>query len=261
MGAAFMDYIVADPMVLPAALEQYFDEAAVRLPDTYWVVDSTVPVPPPPSRAEAGLPECGFVFCCFNNSWKIRAPIFDVWMRLLTSVEGSVLWLYRANDAAADNLHAAAHARGIDPARIVFAPRAPQADHIARQQLADLCLDTLPYNAHTTASDALWAGVPMVTCRGHGFVGRVAESQLRAVGLPDLVTDSLADYEALAQRLATDPAALKAVRERLAQNRSTCALFDTGRFTRHLETAYIEMWERWRRGEPPSPIDVPPLPR
>ncbi len=177
-------------------------------------------------------------------------------MRLLQAVEGSVLWLIWDNAAAERNLRREAAARGVDPARLVFATTLKVEDHLARHRLADLFLDTLPVNAHTTASDALWAGLPIVTCRGEAFAGRVAASLLAAAGLPELVTANLADYEALALRLATDPTLLRGLRERLEQSRSTSALFDTDRFRRHVEAAYLTMWERFARGERPQSFSV-----
>jgi protein O-GlcNAc transferase len=211
-----------------------------------------------PTRREVGLPEKGFVFCCFNNNYKITAPVFDVWMRLLAAVEGSVLWLLPANSDAPENLRREAAARGIDPARLVLAERLRLPEHLALHRLADLFVDTLPYNAHTTASDALWAGLPVLTCRGDSFVGRVAASMLQAVGLPELVTNDLDEYQALALRLATDASLLGGFRRRLTQNRATCALFDTDRFRRHIESAYTTMWERQRRGESPRCFSVEP---
>jgi predicted O-linked N-acetylglucosamine transferase (SPINDLY family) len=202
------------------------------------------------------LPEQGFVFCSFNNNYKITPTMFAVWMRLLQQVEGSVLWLLEGNQAAPPNLRREAAARGIAPERLVFASRVPQDEHLARHRLADLFLDTLPCNAHTTASDALWAGLPVLTCIGGAFAGRVAGSLLRAVGLPELVTESLPDYEALALRLARDGAQLAALRQKLAAARDTCALFDSARFTRHLEAAYVTMWERCQRGESPAGFAV-----
>ncbi|HEY7297213.1 MAG TPA: hypothetical protein VH684_04685, partial [Xanthobacteraceae bacterium] len=181
------------------------------------------------------------------------------WMRLLTNVPGSVLWLLGDNAAAERNLRRDAQERGIDPARLVFAGRLDLGAHLARHRLADLFLDTLPYNAHTTASDALWAGLPVVTCRGRAFAGRVAASLLAAVGLPELVTASLADYEALALRLAGDPALLAALGSKLTDNRASCALFDTERFCRHIEAAYARMWDIFQRGEPPQSFAVRPI--
>jgi protein O-GlcNAc transferase len=191
----------------------------------------------------------GFVFCCFNKAAKITAPVFEVWMRLLAAVDGSVLWLLRDNAVAEGNLRKAAAASGIDPSRLVFAEKLELDRHLARHRLADLFLDTLPYNAHTTASDALQAGLPLVTCLGATFSGRVAASLLSAVGLPELVTHTLADYEALALKLARDREYLADVRARLAKNRKTFPLFDTKRFRRHIEAAYVTMYRRWQRGE------------
>jgi predicted O-linked N-acetylglucosamine transferase (SPINDLY family) len=259
-GAGFIDYVIADPVSLPFEQQSFYTEKIVHLPDTYQVNDSTRQIATQtPTRAAAGLPEQGFVFCCFNNPWKLNVAMFDVWMRLLKAVDGSVLWLFEANTLAAENLRKEAEARGVDPARLVFAPRLDPAEHLARHRLADLFLDTLPYNAHTTASDALWAGLPLLTCKGTTFAGRVAASLLHAVGLPELVTDSLEEYENAALRLAREPAALHALRARLGENRLKLPLFDTQRFRRHLESAYRTMWETWRRGDPPRSFSVDPV--
>lgn len=260
-GADFIDYILADPMVLPFDQQRFCTEKIVHLPECYQVNDSARAVAEAPTRQDAGLPAEGFIFCCFNNSNKLTAEMFGIWMRLLHRVQGSVLWLLRANAAAEENLRREVAARGVDPARLVFATRTKVEQHLARYRLADLFLDTLPYNAHTTASDALWAGLPLITCRGESFPGRVAASLLHAVGLPELVTDSLEDYEALALRLAAEPSMLRGVRERLQQNRLTYPLFDTDRFRRHVEAAYTKMWELWQRGEGPRSFAVEPLPR
>jgi predicted O-linked N-acetylglucosamine transferase (SPINDLY family) len=260
LGSGFMDYVIADKTVLPFDQQPYYTERIVHLPECYQVNDSKrIIAGRVPERREMGLPDQGFVFCCFNHSYKITAPVFDVWMRLLKAAEGSVLWLVRDNDAAERNLRREAAERGIDPARLVFADRRPVAEHLARHRLADLFLDTLPYNAHGTASFALWAGLPIVTCQGHAFAGRVAASLLRAVGLPDLVTNDLAEYETLASRLAADATLLGEVRERLRGNRLNHPLFDTDRFSRHIESAYTTMWELWQRGEPPRSFSVEPL--
>ncbi len=208
------------------------------------------------TRAEVGLPNDAFVFCCFNNSYKLTSAVFDVWMRLLGAVEGSVLWLLQGHPLATENLKREAQARSIDPARLVFAPRLGREDHLARHRLADLFLDTLPVNALTTASDALWAGLPMVTCAGTTVAGRGGASVLHALGLPELVTHNLADYEALAHKLATDRPRLAATRRKLAANRATHPLFDTARYARHLEAAYGTMWETWQRGERPKSFTV-----
>ena len=257
MGVDFMDYIIADAHLIPDGHEVYYSEKIVRLPDTYQANDSKREIAgPAPSRAEAGLPPSGFVFCCFNNNFKITPEVFDVWMRLLRQVEHSVLWLFVDNAAACRNLRAEAAARGVTPDRLVFAAPAKLPDHLARYQLADLFLDTLPCNAHTTASDALWEGLPLLTCMGTTFAGRVAGSLLHAVGLPELVTNNLADYEALALRLATTPALLADLRQRLARNKSTHALFDSDRFRKNIESAYLTMMERWSRGEAPVSFSV-----
>jgi predicted O-linked N-acetylglucosamine transferase (SPINDLY family) len=257
MGADFMDYLIADKAVLPFDQQPFYTEKIVHLPDCYQPNDSTRGIAERTcTRLEAGLPEAGLVFCCFNNNYKITAPLFDVWMRLLTEVPGSVLWLLRDNAGAEANLRREAQTRGVAPTRLVFADRVTLDAHLARYRLADLFLDTLPYNAHTTASDALWAGVPVLACRGATFAGRVAASLLQAVGLPELVMDGLADYEAGALRLATDASLLGAIRCKLEQNRRTHPLFDTDRFRGHIETAYATMWDILQRGGGPQNFSV-----
>jgi protein O-GlcNAc transferase len=259
MGAEFIDYVIADATVLPLSRQSFYDEKIVQLPDTYWANDSRRSAGETPTRRAAGLPEDGFVFCCFNNNRKIAAPVFDAWMRLLAAVPASVLWLLEDSRPTTANLRAAAAARGVAPERLVFAPRAPQKEHLARHRLADLFLDTLPYNAHTTAADALWMGLPVLTCRSEAFAGRVAASLLHATGLPELVTQTMAEYEALALALARDAPRLQALRQTLVQNRDDCALFDTDRFRRHMEDAYARMLEIARRGEQPQGFAVAPL--
>jgi len=239
IGADFVDYVLADRIVLPADQQPFFREKIVHLPDCYQANDATRALLPAPTRAEAGLPQTGFVFCCFNASWKITAPLFDIWMRLLDGIENSVLWLMDGPHAA--NLRRQARARGLDPERLIFAPRLAPDQHLARHQLADLFLDTLPYNAHTTCSDALWAGVPVVTCYGKAFPGRVAASLLKAIGLPELVTTRTQDYEALALELASNPPLLQATRDKLVRNRSGTPLYDSERFRRNIEAAYEAM--------------------
>jgi predicted O-linked N-acetylglucosamine transferase (SPINDLY family) len=257
MGAPFIDYLIADPIVVPNAQKAFYAEKIVWLPDTYQPNDRSRDVADVPvDRVRAGLPPSGVVFCCFNNSYKIQPQIFDAWMRLLKGVEESVLWLLEDNAAATRNLQREAAARGVDPARLVLAPRAPLPEHLARHTLADLFLDTLPYNAHTTASDALWMGVPIVTCKGNTFAGRVAASVLHAAGLLELATESLEDYETLALRLARDPAALANIKTKLVARRGTTPLFDVVRFTRHLEAAYVTMHERRLRGLAPEGFAV-----
>jgi len=257
LGVPFIDYVIADAIVVPPGEERFFSEQLVRLPYSYQVNDATRKIGEhAPSRQEAGLPTDAFVFCSFNNSYKLTPGLFAIWMRLLQAVPGSVLWLIDDNPSARRNLQESARAGGVDPARLVFAGRVAHAEHLARHRLADLFLDNLPYNAHTTASDALWAGLPLVTCRGTTFAGRVATSLLGAIGLRELVAESLEQYEALALKLARDPARLGAYRERLAANRLTQPLFDTDLFRRHIEAAYVRMWEQHRRGEPPRGFDV-----
>jgi protein O-GlcNAc transferase len=261
MAAPFIDYIVADRWVLPAEDRLHYTEQVVYLPDSYQVNDAARSVAErTPSRALAGLPRDGFVFCCFNSSYKIMPPVFAVWMKLLREIPQSALWLLEDSAEAKRRLQQAAQAAGVDAARLVFAARVAPAEHLARHRLADLFLDTLPYNAHTTASDALWAGLPVLTCVGNTFAGRVAGSLLRAVGLPELVTQTLHDYETLAFKLARSPALLAQVRDRLEHNRATVPLFDLERFRRHLEAAYLTMWETSQRGEPPRGFSVEPLP-
>ncbi|MES2939033.1 MAG: tetratricopeptide repeat protein [Pseudomonadota bacterium] len=257
MGAEHFQYIVADPVVIPPGQEPFYTEQVVRLPDSYQSNDRKRAIAErTPPRAELGLPEQGFVFCCFNNNYKITPDVFTVWMDLLRQVEGSVLWLLESNGEAAGNLRREAQLRGIAPMRLVFAPHAPLPEHLARLRRADLFLDTLPYNAHTTTSDALWAGVPVLTCIGRAFPGRVAASLLIACGLPDMVMPDAASYAAAALRFARDPQALREVRERLARNRLTHPLFDTALLRRNLEAAYSEMQRRQREGLPPAAFSV-----
>jgi protein O-GlcNAc transferase len=261
MAAPFIDYLIADSQVISAAEHDFYTEKVVYLPDSYQVNDRRRRViEQTPTRAEAGLPEEGFVFCCFNNNWKITAPVFDVWMRVLASVPGSVLWLLEDNPWAAQNLRRAAADRHIQPERLVFAPRTASELHLPRHRLADLLLDTLPYNAHTTASDALWTGLPVITCTGRTFAARVAASLLNAAGLSQLVTGSLAEYEALAIELARSPERLAAIRATLASNREALPLFDTVRFCRHLEAAYRRMWLIRQQGKAPEAFAVERLP-
>ena len=257
MAADYVDYIIADKIVIPEQHRRFYTEKIAYLPDTYQCNDSKREIAARgPQRMDVGLPENAFVFCCFNNNHKILPEMFDLWMRLLKGSDNSVLWLLQDNPAVVRNLWRETEARGVSPERLVFARRVLPADHLARQGLADLFLDTLPYNAHTTCSDALWTGVPVLTCLGTTFAGRVAASLLFAVGLPELVTYSLAEYETLALKLAHDPRALAALKEKLRRNRDTEPLFDTARITRNLEAAYVSMWERHQRGGPPETFAV-----
>ena len=254
MGVPFIDYIIADRIIITLENQAYYTEKIVYLPNSYMATDNSRPIATETlSRAAEELPETGFVFASFNYSYKISPEIFAVWMRLLHSVQGSVLWLRSTNPDARSSLRREARTRGIAPERIVFAPFAPRAeDYFARLRLAGLFLDTLPFNAHATAVDALWAGLPVVTCTGHTYAGRVAASLLEAIGLPELVTHSLEDYEKLALALAQNPELLAAIRMKLTRNRDTHALFHTAKFTRNLETAYTTMFERQLSGLAPE---------
>jgi len=257
MGADFIDYIIADEFVIPRSEQHNYSEKVVYLPDCFQANDSKRKIGErTPTRTEAGLPETGFVFCCFNNGYKIKPEVFDVWMRILKRVEHSVLWLLGESDTTMANLRREAQSRGVKPDRLVFAKRVKTLDYLARYRLADLFLDTLPFNAGTTASDALWAGLPLVTCAGKAFAARMAGSLLHAVGLSELVTRNLEDYEALALKLATDAELLRDVREKLAHNRFWKPLFDTDRFRRHIEAAYTQMWEIHQQGEEPRSFAV-----
>lgn len=258
LGADYVDYILADHIVIPPEQRAHYSEAIALMPNSYQANDVTKAIADRAfSRAELGLPESGFVFCCFNNNYKIMPATFDCWARILHAVPGSVLWLLAGNSHAETNLREAAATRGIDPARLIFAPRMPLAEHLARHRAAGLFLDTLPCNAHTTASDALWAGLPVLTLPGDTFSGRVAASLLHAIDLPDLVVPTMQAYEAAAIRMATDPKALKQITERLAANRLTKPLFDTALHTRHVEAAYAAMHTRRLSGLPPATFAVP----
>jgi protein O-GlcNAc transferase len=259
MGVEFIDYVLADRIILPANHAEFYAEKIVHLPDCYQPNDSKRRIGAEvPTRASVGLPESGFVFCSFNNSYKFTPRFFDIWMRLLRQVEGSVLWLLATSEAAMHNLRNEARAQGVDPSRLVFAPKVDVSRHLPRHRLADLFLDNLPVNAHTAASDALWVGLPVLTCMGENFVGRVAASLLNAVGLPELVTRSLDEYEDLALKLASDPVLIASVRQKLDGNRKRYPLFNTDRLRRHIESAYMTMWDTAQRGEPPRSFAVEP---
>ena len=259
MGADYMDYLIGDAIVTPASRDSDYVEKLVRLPHSYQANDSQREISPRIfTRQEMGLPQSGFVFCCFNNNYKILPAVFARWMRILKAVEGSVLWLLADHPLAAENLRAQAAAQGVAAQRLVFAGRLPLAEHLARQTLADLVLDTLPYNAHTTASDALWAGVPVLTCMGKAFAGRVAASLLQAVDLPELITDSAEEYESLAIALAQGNAKLAVLRAKLAQSRLSAPLFNARLLARHMEAAYEEMFARHAAGLSPEPIAIAP---
>ena len=253
MGAPYIDYLIADSVLIPEKSQRYYTEKIVYLPDSYQVNDTHRRISERQfSLAECGLPESGFVFACFNNNYKITPSVFDSWMRILKQVEGSVLWLLEDNASAAESLLREAAVRGIGRERLVFAKRMPLVEHLSRHSKADLFLDTLPCNAHTTASDALWCGLPILTLTGESFAGRVGASLLNAINLPELITSTPEEYEALAIELATNPEKLGKIRQKLAQNRLTTPLFDTLLFTRHIEAAYMAMYERYQEGLPPD---------
>ena len=252
MGAQFLDYLVADRIVVPQPQRAHYSEALITLPGSYQANDDTRAIASQtPTRQELGLPE-GFVFCCFNNSFKLSPAEFDIWMRLLSQVEGSALWLLKSG--ANQNLREAAEKRGIDPKRLVFADRVSPAEHLARHAQADLFLDTFRYNAHTTASDALWAGLPLVTLPGRSFAARVAASLLTAMGLPELIAETPGDYERLALALATDPPRLAVLKEKLAATRKGAPLFRSAAFTRALESGFDQAYARYLAGQAPADI-------
>jgi len=259
MGADVIDYVIVDAVVAPAEDQPLYDEKLVWLPGSYQVNDRARAVASQaPTRAACGLADDAFVFCSFNASYKLGPQMFDSWMRLLGRVPGSLLWLLDSHAGVADNLRREAAARGVDQARLVFAKPLPVAEHLARMRLADLFLDNLPYNAHTTTSDALWVCLPVLTCKGRSFAARVAASLLTTSGLPELIAESLADYENIAARLAAQPDALAALRRRLTESRDGNPLFDTAGFARNLEAAYRQMQEIALAGEPPRAFAVSP---
>ncbi len=255
MGAPFVDYLLSDAFITPPEQAMHYRERLVLLPDTYQPNDSRRPVAEVPTRSACGLPEEGLVLCCFNQTFKITPAIFDIWMEVLRAVPGSVLWLLECNRWARANLLREAEARDIRGERLVFAPRVAVAEHLARHRCADLFLDTLPYNAHTTTSDALWMGLPVLTCAGGTFASRVAGSLLHAAGMAELVTHSLQDYRALALALARQPDRLRALRARLDETRDGMPLFDTARFARQLERCYLGMWAEHPAGRG-NPADL-----
>jgi len=254
MANGCWDYVIADATVLPREEQPFYSEKIVHLEHCYQPNDPQRHVAATPTRVSQALPETGFIFCCFNTHAKITRQIFDIWMRLLRSVPNSVLWLL--DGSASETLRSEALARGVDYRRLVFAPAVNQTAHLARLSLSDLVLDTLPYNAHTTASDALWTGVPIVTCRGKSFAGRVAASLLTAIDLPELITKDLAAYEALALELALNRGKMASIKERLAVNKPNTPLFDADNFRRNIEGAYSIMMEKARRNETPTGFNV-----
>jgi predicted O-linked N-acetylglucosamine transferase (SPINDLY family) len=243
LGADWYDYILVDRFGAPEAMQPFYAERLWYMPNASYPSDTTrAPVGPPPPRSACGLPENGVVFCCFNKSFKILPAVFAIWMRLLQAIPASILWLLASDAEATANLRREAAAAGIDPSRLIFAPKVPQEQHLARHAAADLFLDTFPYGAHTTTNDALLAGLPVLTCAGETLVTRLAGSQLHAIGLPELVTADLAEYETLAVRLAREPQTLAALRARLAANRRSQPLFDMAGYTRDFENGLEAIW-------------------
>ena len=250
MGVDYMDYVIADPIVVSESNVDSFAEKIAYLPNCYQVNDSKRKISDKPfTRLDCGLPEKGFVFCCFNNGYKIQPQMFQIWMRILQSVEGSVLWLYEDNSTASANLRREAEQLGVDSNRLIFAPRLPMEEHLARHCMADLFLDTLPYNAHTTASDALWAGIPVLTCMGKSFAGKVAASLLNAIDLSELIAYNEQEYEDKALQIATAPQVLNSLKTRLSMNKTTSSLFNIDQFTSHFEAALSRMYAVYQSGE------------
>ena len=257
MGVDFMDYIIADSTLIPDELRQHYSEKVIRLPHTYMATDNTREVAGTLiSRAQMGLPENGFVFCVFNNAYKIKSREFTIWMRLLLQVEGSVLWLRRCHQKAEENLRREAEDRGVDSSRLIFAERVSSSEHLVRHKLADLFLDTFIFNAHSSAVDALWAGLPVVTKLGEGFAARVAGSLLTSLGMSELVVTTEEAYEALALDLATKPRRLKGIKQTLTENLLSAPLFDSAQFTKYLESGYRQAHERYIGGQAPADMQV-----
>jgi len=256
MGAEYYDYLVADKTTIPVDSQHFYTEKIVYLP-SYQVNDSTRLISDKVfDKVELNLPLNVFVFCCFNNNYKIIPPIFDGWMRILIAVPESVLFLYAENKWAEENLKSEAKKRGVSQTRLLFGSRIERSEYLARYRVADLFLDTLPYNAGATASDALWAGLPVLTCMGESFASRVAASLLNAIDLPELITTTQTEYEAKAIELATNPAKLKVIKYKLERNRSNTLLFDTPKFTKNIEVAYLQMYERYQSDLPPDHIYI-----
>jgi len=250
-----MDYIIADEMLIPTQHQKYFSEKIIYMPDCFQVSDQKRVIGKGKlSRADYGLPETGFVFCCFNNNYKMTPGVFDSWMRIISSVEGSVLWLYESNDLIAEHLKSEAQARGVDTARLVFGRMLPQSEYLARYQIADLFLDTFPYNAGTTANDALWAGLPVLTHMGSSMASRMATSLLNTLGLSELITESSQDYEAAAIELGNNSEKINQIRQKLKKNKLTSPLFNTPLFTRNLEKVFRQIYERHHSGLSPDHI-------
>jgi predicted O-linked N-acetylglucosamine transferase (SPINDLY family) len=256
MGANFIDYIVADKTVIPDELRDAYSEKVICLPHTYQINDRQRMIKPAKSRAAYGVPENTLVLCSFNQPYKITPEIFDVWMGILRDTPHAVLWLFTTHDEAIPNLQREAKQRGIDAARLVFAKRAPQDQHLARYTYADVCLDTSPYGGHTTTSDALWAGVPVVALKGKSFAARVSASLLHAAKLDELVTDSLAEYDTKIRALISKPEEIARLKRHLMDNKKSLPLFDTPNFVKALESAYEKVWAAYQNKETLQGVDV-----
>jgi predicted O-linked N-acetylglucosamine transferase (SPINDLY family) len=257
MGADYIDYIIADKTLIPLDAQSSYTEKVVYLPNSYQVNDRKRIISDRQfTRQELGLPEDRFVFCCFNNNFKILPATFTSWMRILKATEGSVLWLLQDNSWVVENLKKEAQKQGVDAQRLVFADRLPLSEHLARHSQADLFLDTFPYNAHTTTSDALWAGLPVLTMMGQSFASRVAASLLNAIGLPELITNTQEQYETFAVELAQNPLKLAEIKLKLANNRLITPLFDTPVFTKNIEAAYLKMIERYQTDMMPDHVTI-----
>jgi predicted O-linked N-acetylglucosamine transferase (SPINDLY family) len=263
MGAEYIDYLIADKTLIPEESQKFYTEKIAYMPHSYQVNDrSRVISDRVFTKQEVGLPEEGFVFACFNSNYKITPDVFDVWVRILQSVEGSVLWLFEDNATAAINLRKEAQKRGLAPERLVFAPKTEVSEHLARHKLADLFIDTLPCNAHTTASDALWAGLPVLTCMGESFASRVAASLLNAIEMPELITSSIQEYEELAVALGNDQHRVQALKQKLENNKLSTPLFDSSLFTQNIEELFALMFESYYNDMSQtsfSPHQFPPL--
>ena len=256
-GANCIDYLIADKILIPKENQKYFSEKIVYMPDSYQVNDSKRKISDKVfTKKELNLPEDGFVFCCFNQSYKITPYVYDIWMKIIKRVDGSVLWLIKDSDIGSHNLKKEAQKRGVEPDRIIFAEKMSNSEHLARHRLADLFIDTFPYTAHTTCSDALWSGLPVITKMGESFVSRVSASLLTAIGLPELITKTEKDYEELTFKIARDKSLLNEIKKKLNKNRAIKPLFNTKLFTKNIESAFQIMHERYHSDIPIKNIEI-----
>ena len=256
-GANFIDYVIADKTLVSKELQKHYSEKIISLPGTYQVNDSTKKISDKVfTREELGLPKNGFVFCCFNNNYKILPSVFDIWMRLLKKIKGSVLWLLVENLTAKENLKKEAVKRNVDENRIIFAKIMPLADHLARHRCADLFIDTFPYTAHTTCSDALWAGLPVITRVGNSFPSRVSASLLTAIDLPELITHTEKEFEDLAVEFANNKSKLDEIKIKLEKNKISKSLFNTKLYTKNIESSYKIIYDRYLKNLPAENIEI-----